>query len=72
MLDSYFTVGGATTVAGGELGILKSEDNATANIVNANGMLANNDATAGLPLTSRDGFITGTVPTITFVGLTTE
>jgi|GEM_PF-1057530 len=72
MLDSYFTVGGATNVSGGQLGVLKTEDNGVANIVNANGILANNNVAAGIPLTTQDGFITGTVPTITFVGLTTE
>lgn len=69
MLDSYLSVGGVTTVTGGNLGLLKSDDNGVATIVNNDGMLANNDALAGIPLTVQDGFITGTVTAPTFVGI---
>jgi hypothetical protein len=72
MLDSYLSLGSVTTPGtGSEWGVLKTEDNATANIVNSNGILQNNDPSAGLPLTSRDGFLTGNTPSITFVGITT-
>jgi|688.fasta_scaffold14654_3 hypothetical protein len=71
MLDSYFSVGAvATSGPGSEFGILKGEDNATANIVNANGLLINNDPSAGIPLTTRDGFIAGTTQNVQLVGIT--
>jgi hypothetical protein len=71
MLDSYFSVGAvATSGPGSEFGILKSDDNATANIVNANGLLLNNDPSAGIPLTARDGFISGSTQNVQLVGIT--
>ena len=61
MLDSWLTVGAACA---GNFGVLKTEDNGVANVVNSNGVLKNNDATAGIPLTTQDGIIavTGRVP----------
>jgi hypothetical protein len=71
MLDSYLSVGAvATSGAGSEFGVLKGEDNATANIVNANGILQNNDPSAGIPLTTRDGFLSGTTQNVQLVGIT--
>jgi hypothetical protein len=66
MLDSWFSVGGACS---NQLGIMKSEDNGVANVVNADGILQNNDASAGIPLTTQDGLIAGTPVSVTFVGL---
>ena len=70
MLDSWLSAGAACV---GNFGIPKSADNAVANVVNADGILQNNDASAGIPLTQRDGIIavTGRTPTaVTLVGLT--
>ena len=69
MLDSWFSVGGACS---NQLGIMKSEDNGIANVVNTDGILHNNDPLAGIPLTTQDGLIAGTPVSVTFVGLTTE
>lgn len=69
MLDSWFSAGAACT---GNFGILKSEDNGVANVVNANGILQNNNPSAGIPLTTQDGIYAGTPQAVTFVGLTTE
>jgi hypothetical protein len=70
-LDSYLTLGG---VANGQSGILKAEDNGVANNVttasNANGVLLNNDPSVGIPLTTQDGMIAGTILTPAFAGLT--
>jgi hypothetical protein len=72
MLDSWLTVGAAA--AGKEFGVLKSEDDAVNNIVNANGLLANTAAEIGIPLTSRDGIMTmATAPLpVTFVGISPD
>ena len=71
MLDSYFTVGGATLAGANSCaGIFKTEDDGVANITNANGILANNNPSAGIPLTTQDGFIlSASVEDPTFVGL---
>jgi hypothetical protein len=61
-LDSWISVGGACAL---NLGVLKSEDDAVANLVNANGILQNNNASAGIPLTSRDGLLSGSPGTVT-------
>ncbi|MFI5219701.1 MAG: T9SS type A sorting domain-containing protein [Bacteroidia bacterium] len=66
MLDSWFSVGAACT---GNFGVLKTEDNGVANVVNANGILQNNDPGAGIPLTTQDGFLAGAPEAVTFVGL---
>jgi len=71
MLDSWLSTGGACT---GFLGIMKSEDNGVGNFVNSNNpkLLQNNDASAGIPLTTQDGMIAGTVPGFTTIGFTNE
>lgn len=69
MLDSWLSVGAACN---GYFGVMKTEDNGLNNVVNANGILANNDATAGIPLTTQDGLLAGAPQTVQFVGLTTE
>ena len=71
MLDSWLSAGAACA---GNFGVLKSEDNGSSNAVNANGILHNTDATAGIPLTTQDGLLAvgGTLPSlqsVTFVGL---
>lgn len=69
MLDSWFS-GGASCA--GNYGILKTEDNAAGgtNVVNVNGILANNDPVAGIPLTTQDGIYTGATPSVTILGFT--
>lgn len=69
MLDSWLTAGAACV---GNYGILKSEDNAVANVVNADGILQSTNPTAGIPLTTRDGLIAGTPGTVGFIGVDTE
>lgn len=62
MLDSYLTIGAATNnnnPATSQVGILKIEDNGVGTVVNANGLLTNNDPTAGSVLALRDGFTNG-------------
>lgn len=70
MLDSWLSVGAACAA---NFGILKTEDGAAGgtNVVNANGILANNDASAGIPLTTQDGIYSGSPEAVTFVGITT-
>ncbi len=51
LIDSYITIGG---VANGLCGVLKTED-ADGTIGNNQGILANTDATAGIPITGMDG-----------------
>lgn len=58
MLDSWISAGAACA---GNYGVLKSEDDVAlggATVINLNGILANNDATAGIPLTTHDGIWT--------------
>ncbi|HEX5001267.1 MAG TPA: Ig-like domain-containing protein [Bacteroidia bacterium] len=58
-IDSYITLGGTCS---NRLGVLKTEDDATNNLSVSGGYLQNNDASAGQPLTVRDGQ-TGTTAT---------
>jgi len=70
MLDSWLSVGAACS---GNFGILKSEDDVAlggATVVNSNGILANTDPSAGIPLTTQDGLWAGAPQTVTFVGIT--
>ncbi len=66
MLDSWLSVGAACS---GNYGILKSQDNGVANVVNGDGVLQNNDPSAGIPLTQQDGLIAGTPGSVTKVGI---
>jgi tetrahydromethanopterin S-methyltransferase subunit B len=68
-LDSWFSVGAS---AGGQFGVLKSEDNGTANLLTLNSLLKNNNSKIGIPLTTQDGNQAGTPEAVTLVGLTTE
>lgn len=73
MLDSWLSVGAGCA---GNFGILKSEDDGVATVVNnyTPMVLQNNNALAGIPLTLQDGLIlSGTVPEpVTQVGISTE
>jgi len=67
-LDSWFSVGAS---AGGQFGVLKSEDNDGKNLLTSNTLLKNNEAAMGIPLTTQDGNMTvsGKQPeAVTFVG----
>ncbi len=68
MLDSWLSTGGACN---GFNGILKSEDNGLSNFVNSNvpQLLQNNAAQAGIPLTTQDGMLAGTVPSTGTLGI---
>ncbi len=80
MLDSWLSVGGATSATGaaGWFGLLKSDDNGVATVVNAETpkVVQNTDASAGIPVKTQDGLISTTsanpVQATTFVGFTTE
>jgi hypothetical protein len=67
MLDSWISVGG---VAAGNVGVLKSEDDGVATVVNNSSpiMLQNADASAGIALSLQDGYLLGTPGTVTTVG----
>lgn len=62
MLDSWISTGAASE---SYLGILKSNDNGIETIVNANGILQNDNALAGVALKNQDGLIMGEVPKVT-------
>jgi len=66
MLDSWVTVGAACV---GNLGILKTEDDGVANVVNADGILQNADPSVGIPLTTQDGLIAGSPSSIITLGI---
>ena len=68
MLDTWVSVGAACT---GNFGILKSEDNGVATVVNNDGLLMNN-AGDPPPVSSQDGLIAGTPQAVTLVGFTNE
>lgn len=71
LIDSYLTIGG---VANGLVGVLKAEDS-DGNIGNLQGILANDDASAGAPITGAtgvDGLMPGTPILPNILGLTTE
>ena len=71
LIDSYMTIGG---VANGLCGVLKTEDT-DGTIGNNQGILANNDALAGLMITGIDG-VDGLMPAVPILpnvlGITTE
>jgi hypothetical protein len=66
MLDSWLSAGAACS---GNFGVLKSEDDGNATVVNSDGVLKNNDATMGFPLTEQDGLLAGTPGDFTKIGL---
>lgn len=69
MLDSWLSAGGACA---SNMGVMKSEDNGAATVVNADGVLMNNDPLAGIPVSQQDGFMTGAPETPQPVGITNE
>ena len=71
MLDSWVSVGGACN---GNFGVLKSDDNGVANVVNnyTPQVLQNNDPQMGIPLTTQDGFLAGAPEQVTVVGINNE
>ena len=69
MLDSWLSVGAACN---GNFGIPKANDDGISNIVNLDGVLQNNDPSAGIPLTSQDGLISGSPESVTTIGITNE
>lgn len=69
MLDSWLSGGAACA---GNFGILKADDDAVGPVVNADGILKNNDPMAGIPLTDRDGLKLGTPGSFTVVGPETQ
>jgi hypothetical protein len=66
MLDSWLTAGAACTA---NFGVLKSVDDGVGTVVNADGLLQNNNPMAGIPLTSQDGFLSGTPGTFSSIGI---
>ncbi len=66
MLDSWLSVGAGSE---GTFGILKSADNGVETIVNANGILQNNDPKAGILVKSQDGLIEGSPSRVTEYGI---
>lgn len=69
MLDSWLSVGAGCS---GNFGILKTEDDSVATVVNNDGVLTNSVSAMGIPLTFQDGLIAGSPQAVTFVGLSTE
>lgn len=71
MLDSWISGG---QVANGQMGVLKSEDSPAGGttVVNANGLLQNSAAAAGIPLTQQDGFYQAAIPQVTVLGFTPQ
>ncbi len=69
MLDSWLSVGAACI---GNFGILKSEDNGVATVINSDNILQNADPLAGIPLTDQDGLIAGTPGSMITLGIDNE
>lgn len=65
MLDSWLSVGAAIK---DHLGVLKGTDDGVNTIVNADGVLQNNHAQAGIPLTQEDGAVLAPAQSVTVVG----
>jgi len=69
MLDSWLSAGAACV---GNFGIPKSEDDGVATVINADGILQNNDLMAGIPLTVQDGQVAGVPGTFMSIGVDNE
>ncbi len=65
MLDSWLSVGAALK---DYAGVLKAEDDGVNTIVNADGVLQNDDVEAGIPLSLQDGAILAPSEAVTVVG----
>lgn len=70
-IDSYLSLG---ATCANRQGVVKTDDDAVNNIVFTGGYLQNNNASAGQPLTARDGSASATSvpPAITPAGIATE
>jgi len=70
-IDSYLSLGGTSS---NRLGVLKTEDDAVNNLAFVGGYLQNNNASAGQPLTARDGCTSATLTpvSITPAGITVD
>ena len=64
MLDSWFSVGAA---ASGQIAVPKPNDT-NGSIGNTDGILKNNDPSAGIAISSEDGMVAGTPQAVTFIG----
>jgi hypothetical protein len=69
MLDSWVSVGAACS---GYFGVIETDDDGAATVVNTDGVLQNSDPRCGLPLTSQDGLLAGTPEAVTIVGMTSD
>jgi hypothetical protein len=71
MIDSWISTGYGCN---GYKGVLKTEDNGVGTFVNSSNpkVLQNNDAGLGIPLTTQDGLISGTISPTTIVGINTD
>lgn len=67
MLDSWVSVGAACA---NNFGVLKSNDDGVATVVNNDGVLQNNNPLMGIPLTQQDGFLAGVPQPVTAVNIT--
>ncbi|HSF89246.1 MAG TPA: T9SS type A sorting domain-containing protein [Saprospiraceae bacterium] len=65
MLDSWLSVGAALK---DYAGVLKTQDDGVNTIVNADGVLQNDDVEAGIPLTMQDGAVLAPSEAVTVVG----
>jgi hypothetical protein len=65
MLDSWLSVGGGCK---DYAGVLKSHDDGVNTIVNADGVLQNDDPRAGIPLTDQDGLVLMFAEPVTVLG----
>jgi hypothetical protein len=66
MLDSWLSAGAACE---NNWGVLKTEDDENATIINKDHILQNTDSKAGIPLNKRDGLFSGVTPRIVFFGI---
>ena len=62
-LDSWFSVGAS---AGGQFGVLKTDDNGAANLLTLSSILNNTAAAMGIGLKTQDGNIAGSPESVTF------
>lgn len=65
MLDSWLSVGAALK---DYAGVLKTKDDGVNTIVNADGVLQNDNPEAGIPLTLQDGAVLAPSEAVTVVG----
>ncbi len=64
MIDSWFSVGATAT---GKMGVPKPQDT-DGSLLLSTGILQNTDASAGTPIKTEDGMVTGSPQSVTFVG----